>query len=224
MSTDWQSSPTTTSRSAAAGKRTSRASRRPTSATWASTSGRASSPTPTSGWSPARAPRIGSRPGRRTRWSSRTASGSASRGSARCLEPARDPVDGQLDEAQELIALRVVSRASTEPAQQHHLHRRERVDVRVAKDDPAAQLEVACEELLATGDPEQPRHGPAVLRLDRRPAPRVLVGRADRERRVLAGDADVGAGEGQLRVVEQAREERPRPVEPDQLPFAGLAV
>ena len=98
--------------------------------------------------------------------------------SAGRLEAGRDAVDRQLDEPEQPIALRIVRRAGSQSGQQHHLERRERVDVRVAKDDPPAKLRVVGEQVLAAGDAGQPAHRQAVLGLDPRPAAGVVVARA----------------------------------------------
>ena len=71
------------------------------------------------------------------------------------LEPGRDPVDGELDEAEQALALRVVGRQRPQPGEQPDLQLRQRVDVRVAQRDRPPQDRLAVEQPLAAGDAQR---------------------------------------------------------------------
>ena len=118
--------------------------------------------------------------------------------------------------------LRVVRRGRPQPAEQRHLELRERVDVR----DRGGRAAVA-----APGRGRAAARGPSPGR-SRRPSARTPPRSRSRtpvagwagQRRVLAADAEVGAGERQLGVVEEAGEERPAAVEPGDRRDRPLAV
>ena len=123
------------------------------------------------------------------------------------LEPGRDAVDGQLDEAQDALALRVVGRQRAQPGEQPDLELGQRVDVRVAQRDRALEDRRPVEQPLAPGDPRRSatvRRYSVSIASQRRSSPGPVASAG-----VQPGDPHVGLGQAHLGVVEQARQERP---------------
>ena len=89
---------------------------------------------------------------------------------AGALEPGRDAVDGQLDEAQHAVALGIVGRHRAQPGEQPDLELGQRVDVRVAQRDRALQDRRAVEQALASGDPAEQRRRSGGTRPRSRPS------------------------------------------------------
>ena len=129
--------------------------------------------------------------------------------SARVLEPGRDAVDGELDEAQD---------AARAPGRRAASARRRASSRTWSSDSESTYGLRSTIERWRTGAPSSSRSRPVtrrssadravVLGLDRSPSAgrrRVAVG----ERGVGASHAHVGLGQAHLGVVEQAREERP---------------
>jgi hypothetical protein len=67
------------------------------------------------------------------------------------LQTGGDPVDGQLDETQDLVSLAVICRQPAEASQQTDLQLRQRIDVGVSKGHGPLEDRCAVEEPLAAG-------------------------------------------------------------------------